>query len=713
MDKRAEDMEEAEPKLDGETPFTDAGPGAPLNDAPFSQQLVKSQRILACVLCHQRKIKCNRKFPCNNCTKTQARCEPAMLAPRRRRRKIPPPELVDQLRVYESLLRANNIKFDHLRKYKISTNDSPVVEDADYLNQEKERLNDANPAAGADSETVYEAKNYWYTVNRSYRDNDSDTSYDDVRDNPIKTTWDLIYHENDQLLFGARQEPADLSSLHPNTVQIFRLCHLFIENVNPLLQVVHAPSLQSCIIEAADNVLNIEPNFEALMFGIYSMAVASLTDEDCINLFGTARSILLQQYHRGSQEALLNARFLRTDNRNCLTALFLHLLSIRPKMDPRSVSSMLGIALRTAQRIGLDNESDLAKCDVVEAEMRRRLWWALVLFDTRICELIDTKKTALTPTWDCRIPLNVNESELRTGLRDGPRTQTRVSDSIFVVVRGVIADFIRHSSFYLNFTNPAMNAATKTPSTKSGGEGSEVDVFEKELEEKYLQLCDPEIPLQFMTIWTARGFLAKYRIIERLSTLDGPIGDAQRDALSLMAVDMIACDSKIMTSPIVQSFLWLIQMYHFPFTAYIQLLQDLKRRPASSIAAQAWSKIDENYTARLFFQENTKSPFYQMVSQMILQSWDARQAKPNDQVQLVTTPGIVSYLKSNTSLYQIENLKSLHNISIPIANFTNSNNPTAENLPMKMQDMGFDDVYTYSFMDLDPNQLQWLSKDWD
>ncbi|UKZ75622.1 hypothetical protein TrVFT333_003310 [Trichoderma virens FT-333] len=385
-------------------------------------------------------------------------------------------------------------------------------------------------------------------------------------------------------------------------------------------------------------------------------------------------------------------------------------------MDPRSVSSMLGIALRTAQRMGLDNESNLAKCDIVEAEMRRRLWWALVLFDTRICELIDTKKTALTPMWDCRIPLNVNESELRTGLREIPRTQTRISDSIFVVVRGVIADFIRHSSFYLNFTNPAMNAATKTASTKSNVDGGEVDAFEKELEEKYLQFCDAENPLQFMTLWTARGYIARYRIIERLSLLNGPVGDSQRDALGLMAVDMITCDSNIMTSSIVKGFLWLIQMYHFPFTAYIQLLQDLKRRPISSIAAQAWSKIDENYTARLLFQENAKSPFYQMVSRMILQSWDARQLALNDQVQLVTTPGIVSYLQNNTGLWQIENAKSLDkamgDMSISMANSTNLNNTTAENFPINMLDMGFDDIYTYSFMDLDPNQSHWLSTDW-
>lgn len=385
-------------------------------------------------------------------------------------------------------------------------------------------------------------------------------------------------------------------------------------------------------------------------------------------------------------------------------------------MDPRSVSSMLGIALRTAERIGLDNESSLAKCDVVEAEMRRRLWWALVLFDTRICELIDTKKTALTPAWDCRIPLNVNESELRTGLRKIPGPQTRISDSIFVVVRGVIADFIRHSPFYLKFTNPAMNTATKTASIKSDVDGGEVDAFEKELEKNYLQLCNPEIPLQFMTIWTARGYIARYRIIERFSTLKGPIGDAQRDALGLMAVEMITCDSNIMTSSIVKGFLWLIQMYYFPFTAYIQLLQDLKRRPTCSIAAQAWSKIDENYTARLLFQENAKSPFYQMVSRMILQSWDARQVALNDQVQPVTEPSIVSYLKSNTSLWQTENAKSLDkalgNMSISMTDFTRLNNTTAESLPAKMLDMAFDDIYTYAFMDLDSNQPHCFCTDW-
>jgi hypothetical protein len=74
----------------------------------------KTQRILACVLCQQRKVRCDRKFPCANCTKAGVQCVSAALAPRQRRRRFPERELLDRLRHYEELLRRNNISFQPL-----------------------------------------------------------------------------------------------------------------------------------------------------------------------------------------------------------------------------------------------------------------------------------------------------------------------------------------------------------------------------------------------------------------------------------------------------------------------------------------------------------------------------------------------------------------------------------------------------------------------
>lgn len=75
----------------------------------------RPQRILSCVQCHQRKVKCDRKFPCANCLRAGVQCVPAhSLAPRPRRRRFPERELLDRLRHYEAILRENNINFEPL-----------------------------------------------------------------------------------------------------------------------------------------------------------------------------------------------------------------------------------------------------------------------------------------------------------------------------------------------------------------------------------------------------------------------------------------------------------------------------------------------------------------------------------------------------------------------------------------------------------------------
>lgn len=90
---------------------------SPASTAPPSSQAVKPQRVLACVLCQHRKVKCNRKFPCSNCVRSHAQCVPAgTLARRQRRRRFPEQELLDHLRRYESLLRQNDIEFEPLHK---------------------------------------------------------------------------------------------------------------------------------------------------------------------------------------------------------------------------------------------------------------------------------------------------------------------------------------------------------------------------------------------------------------------------------------------------------------------------------------------------------------------------------------------------------------------------------------------------------------------
>lgn len=159
-------------------------------------------------------------------------------------------------------------------------------------------------------------------------DDNSDSSHDGMNEGAVKQAWSKLIGGDDNLLFGSPRTSIDLSTLHPGPVQIFRLWQIYLNNVEPMLKVTHAPSLQARIIDATGDLSNTNPNLEALMFSIYSVATMSLDENDCLEILNSPKEQLLVSYHFGCQQALVNCGFLRSDDRECLTALYLYLASI-------------------------------------------------------------------------------------------------------------------------------------------------------------------------------------------------------------------------------------------------------------------------------------------------------------------------------------------------------------------------------------------------
>jgi hypothetical protein len=137
-----------------------------------------------------------------------------------------------------------------------------------------------------------------------------------------------MFENNDHIMFGAGMEPKSITLLHPDPVHIFRLWHVYMDNVNPILKITHSPTLQQRIIEASSNLGNISPALEALMFGIYSVAILTMTDEECFSIFGEEKDTLIQTFRSGCQQALINAGFLRTNDLQVVAAYLLYLVSL-------------------------------------------------------------------------------------------------------------------------------------------------------------------------------------------------------------------------------------------------------------------------------------------------------------------------------------------------------------------------------------------------
>ncbi|KAJ5693041.1 hypothetical protein N7462_002464 [Penicillium macrosclerotiorum] len=603
----------------------------------------KPQRTLACVLCQQRKVRCDRKLPCANCVKHQVHCVPSTQT-RPRRRRFPERQLLDRLRNYEDLLRQNKVKFEPLHRNLGPVSDGKGSPEGFYDSGEElpeaRETDTPSPLTPSNSKNIYEAKNIWHAMSQGFRgvNNDGDLN-DGVREVMAGKTWDNLFENDDHVLFGSRAAAVDLSTFHPEPVHIFRLWQIYLDNVNPLLKVTHTPTLQGRIIEAASNTTQISPNLEALMFGIYCMAILSMTD-GTEAVFGLPKVELLRKYQFGCQQALLNCRFLRSSDPDCLTALYLYLISVHPITDPRSLSSMLGIAIRIAQRMGIHYESTNRKYPVLESEMRRRLWWSLVLFDARISELSDYKTTTLAPTWDCALPLNVNDSDLRAEMKEPPAVQGRITESLFTVLRNEMGDFVRHSSFHLDFTNPALKSIAKELP-----EGGDLIFLEKTVEEKYFDLCDLENPLHFMTVWMTRSSLSKCCLLEYYSRqcAEPQVGTSQ-DTPMLYAFRILESDTKLMTSPLTKGFLW-SRHFHFPLPAYIHIVQELIKQSVNAQAKQAWEVMSDNYEARFTAANFVGNSIFKTFTKIILQAWEAFEASCKDSGEIFAPPRIVLSLR--------------------------------------------------------------------
>lgn len=119
-------------------------------------------RVLACVQCQQRKVRCNRQFPCANCIKQQTNCVPATPTQTRRKR-LPERELLACLRRYEQLLRNHGVPFEPL--YDASSTTTKLGGESE-LEQMKESTW-STPTAGPGSDATYEPS---YAVTFSTKD---------------------------------------------------------------------------------------------------------------------------------------------------------------------------------------------------------------------------------------------------------------------------------------------------------------------------------------------------------------------------------------------------------------------------------------------------------------------------------------------------------------------------------------------------------------
>lgn len=257
--------------------------------------------------------------------------------------------------------------------------------------------------------------------------------------------------------------------------------------------------------------------------------------------------------------------------------------------------------------MGLHRDPGNRQISSFEVQQRRRLWWAIADFDRRIGDVTDSTVTALCTGSDCKIPLNLNDSDLHMDAKEVPAPHTGPTEMVFVLSRAE-ASMAMASSNHTTSTQTQHGAShseeSRYPTIYLVADPSAtytVDSFCDYIETKYLAQCDPKIPLHFFTLTVTRQVLCWTRFAAYISRLYQSSGasdqTAEHDKLFLLAVQMVEYDNVIRTSPMLQRFKWFAMQY-LPAIIYIFLVQDLRRREQSPLVERAWEAFSANQRFR-------------------------------------------------------------------------------------------------------------------
>ncbi|KAM3519302.1 hypothetical protein NHJ13051_007593 [Beauveria bassiana] len=634
----------------GQAPAPSMGPPNPQPD-PSAMKLTRGT---SCVLCQQRKVRCDKQKPCSNCVKAGADCRVVPpQPPRRRKKRLQERDLLDRLKKYEDLLRKHNIKFDALDIKSEATH-----EDVDDLENDFENLR-TSPSEGTYMSSWSARGQRWKLGsflklhNKTFHAHARlvDDSSDDEADYPtIYKAFDKMFTNRNPFPFLISDQEIPLAEYRPSTIQMFQLWQIYIDNVNPLLKLTHVPTVQQQVIAYSSHPDQSSKNMEALMFAIFLMAVSSLDEQEVQQRLQADRQELLGQLFAGLQQALINANIMRSADLATLQAFLLYMLAIRWFLDPRHVFSVMGLLVRMAHHMGLHRDPAGQGPNAYESELRRRLWWSIAAFDRRVGEMAGATVTALAVANDTRIPLNINDADLHVEQVELPTAHNGATEMTFALIRAELAmatpeDWDRE----LQSPQPTEQPAGRVMIRLLGRDRKTytIDGFCAHIEGTYLVHCDPNIPFHFFTLTMTRQALSRLRVITYLIRLahghTSTTDEVDRDSLFVQATQMLEHDNVLQSRDNLKCYRWFTH-HHFPFPAYMFLVNELRFRLIGPVVDRAWAGIETNQSLR-GMMHGLHSPMHLAFGHLFVKAWKARAAALSERGEQPTTPSFIVVLQ--------------------------------------------------------------------
>ncbi|KAL4881245.1 fungal-specific transcription factor domain-containing protein [Aspergillus karnatakaensis] len=594
--------------------------------ATHSHVLQDSLAHRSCITCRRRKVRCNKRSPCSNCTKAGIECifPPPGRAPRKvKRPQAENTELLSRLRQLESIVEAaitnpNNAQTQSTQsppqQHRDNSTDEPTQPPQNEVHVGCPKMAGAKQTPALEHEfgrLVIEDNRSRY-IEELQDILDPSSSDEDDEPSPRSLSGYSTTHEG--MVFGFYSLAHSLQNFHPPPGKVPVLWNIYAENVQPLLPIVYKPTAQQLFTSAPRTPDTLDKNNEALVLAMYFTAIISMSADQCLNWLGEARETLVTRYRFAVEQALSRAGLMNTQSLTLMQAAVIFLNAVRREDDTKFVWSMSALILRLAQGLGLHRDGNNFGLKPFEAEMRRRLWWHVVLLDSRSSEDHGTDALIHDRMFDTRLPLNVNDSDISPDMSEPPKPRVGFTDMSFFLIRTDICFALRR----VEYSCPTPNNAG--PGHSPDKCSNVVQAVNKHVEEQYLKYIDMADPIQWISATVARLVLTKMWLVINhpmtRSDNNSKITQESRESLFITSIEVTEFARLIKEDQNTRRWSWMFDA-HMQWHAIAMVLSELCVRPLSPLTNRAWLAVTTVYDDWLLTAKQRKGMLWRPLAKLM------------------------------------------------------------------------------------------------
>ncbi|RDW56719.1 hypothetical protein BP6252_14012 [Coleophoma cylindrospora] len=430
------------------------------------------------------------------------------------------------------------------------------------------------------------------------------------------------------LLDAVNTEDVDTLYLrHPSAQEIDKLWDRYLISVHPMTKLFFDWEKEPLLKRAAENPQALSKAEQAFSFAVYFITILSLSDKECDGIIsGPRRLLLLDAFQAAVEASLLAVEYFATSDLLVLQAFLLYLLAIRNRARPATCFSLMGIAVRVAQRIGLHRDGSLLGLSVVQAEERRRVWWQMQHMEIMISQVLGCLSMTLYAGWDTKLPANLDDNDIHPGLEALPSERSDLTSISHCLWRYQVLyqqRKPRHPDL------PPKDFAWLTSSHVSMAQKDAfIEQTERTMGEMFVQHCKLLNPLHVsIQIGIGAFILAMKRVVHQPGVANTKIlelPEREREEFLKNSIQSLEYYILGQTTQSVAQFRWHNESY-FQWPAFVYVIIEASHRATTSEASSLWTLIDKVCSIHPKLTGAPERPDIIAIGRLIVRAWHKRQ----------------------------------------------------------------------------------------